>query len=88
MRDDNDALIAQYLRGDANAFERLYDRHSPRLLGFLLSLGADRDAAEDLAQRAWLKAIEALDAYRPEGRFRPWLFTLAHHLWIDEKRSA
>ncbi len=88
MREDNDALIAQYLKGNAAAFERLYDRHAPRLLDFLLSLGADRDAAEDLAQRAWIKALEALKAYRPQGRFRPWLFTLAHRLWIDEKRSA
>ncbi|HUT22936.1 MAG TPA: sigma-70 family RNA polymerase sigma factor [Sumerlaeia bacterium] len=88
MSRSDDSLIARYLEGDAEAFEDLYRRYASRLLGFVLSLGADRDAAEDLAQRTWLRALEALDAYKPRGRFRPWLFQTAYRLWVDEKRSG
>jgi len=88
MRVDADALISRFLQGDTASFERLYDHYAARLVGFLRSLGASREAAEDLAQRAWLKALEALGNYRPEGRFRPWLFRIAHHLWLDEVRSG
>jgi RNA polymerase sigma-70 factor (ECF subfamily) len=88
MTPSDDSLIAQYLDGDPAAFEALYHRYAPRLLGFVYSLGADRDAAEDVAQKTWLRALEALDAYDPRGRFRPWLFRTAYRLWVDEKRSG
>ena len=65
MRENADALISRYLSGDAAAFEELYGRYASRLLGFVISLGASREAAEDVAQKAWLRVIEALHAYEP-----------------------
>ena len=88
MRDSDDDLISRYLQGNMAAFERLYERYAPRLLGFLIATGAGRDAAEDLAQKTWLRAIESLARYEPRDRFRPWLFKTAHHLWLDERRSV
>ena len=88
MPHDDDSLIASHLGGDGEAFERLYERHAPRLLGFLRSLGAPADTAEDLAQQTWLQALDALETYRPEGRFRPWLFQIAWRLWMSDRRSA
>jgi len=88
MRDSDDDLISRYLQGNMAAFERLYERYAPRLLGFLIATGSGRDAAEDLAQRTWLRAIESLARYEPRDSFRPWLFKVAHHLWLDERRSV
>ncbi len=88
MTSSDDALIRQYLEGDLAAFERLYRRYAPRLLGFLVGLGAPADVTEDLAQQAWMRAIDGLEGYRPDDRFRPWLFTIARRIWIDEVRSA
>jgi RNA polymerase sigma factor (sigma-70 family) len=88
MDQSDDALIVRYLTGDVAAFEQLYHRYAGRLLGFLISMGAPRDAAEDVAQKAWIKALEALESYRGQGRFRAWLFTLSYRLWLDEARSA
>ena len=87
MSERDDALIVRYLEGETGAFETLYHRYAARLLGFVVSLGAPRDAAEDIAQRTWLKVIDAIEQYKPTGRFRPWLFTVAHRMWIDETRS-
>jgi DNA-directed RNA polymerase specialized sigma24 family protein len=50
---------------DAESFGNLSQRYASRLLGFICSLGANRDMAEDLAQRTWMKVIEKLAVYRP-----------------------
>jgi RNA polymerase sigma-70 factor (ECF subfamily) len=81
-------LIDQYLRGDVDAFERLYERYAARLLGFLKTHGVCQDVAEDLAQKAWMRVIEKLPEYQAQGTFRAWLFTLGHRLFLDEARSA
>ena len=84
----DDELIGKYLDGDMVAFETLYHRYDGRLLGFLLAMRADRDLAEDLAQKTWLKVIGRFANYEARGTFRAWLFTVARRLWIDEARSA
>ncbi|MFC1600988.1 RNA polymerase sigma factor [Candidatus Sumerlaeota bacterium] len=84
----NDELIARYRQGNADAFDELYHRYAARMLGFVRSLGAGPEAAEDIAQRTWLKVVAALEAYRPQGRFRAWLFTLAYRSWADEARAG
>ncbi|HBF33982.1 TPA: hypothetical protein DDW35_05415 [Candidatus Sumerlaeota bacterium] len=88
MAPTDDRLIEQYLQGDVDAFERLYERYAARLLGFLKTRGVCQDAAEDLAQKAWVRVIENLPEYQAQGTFRAWLFTLAHRLFLDEARSA
>lgn len=84
----DDELIARYLSGDLGAFEALHDRYAGRLLGFMTSLGAAGDRAEDLAQSTWLRVIENLGTYNPRGRFRAWLFTLGRRIWLDEVRTV
>ncbi len=80
--------MGAYLDGDLEAFGTLYDRYARRLFGFALSLGCTNALAEDVAQTAWLKAIEALPRYKPRGRFQPWLFRIAHRVWLDQVGSA
>jgi len=88
MMQPDDNLVAAYLAGDAEAFEHLYARHAPRILGFVASLGGPRHLAEDVAQSAWLKALHALERYRPQGTFRAWLLQIAYREWLDQVRSA
>jgi RNA polymerase sigma-70 factor (ECF subfamily) len=83
----DDDLIGQYLAGDGHAFEVLFERWTARLLGFVRSLGAGGDAAEDIVQATWLKALDALPEYAAKGRFQSWLFTIAHRVWLDHLRS-
>ena len=71
MTPSDDVLIRQYLDGDLGAFEQLDRQYGPRLLGFLTALGAPADAAEDVPQQAWIKAIDGLEGYLPDGQFRP-----------------
>jgi RNA polymerase sigma-70 factor (ECF subfamily) len=46
----------------------------------------DRALAEDLAQETFVKALNALDSYRPEFKFSSWLFKIANNVAIDHLR--
>jgi RNA polymerase sigma-70 factor (ECF subfamily) len=46
----------------------------------------DRALAEDLAQDTFVKALNALDSYRPEFKFSSWLFKIANNAAIDHLR--
>lgn len=84
--DEDGALIRRYLDGDAQAFDELYRRHGPPLFAFLLVRCRDRARAEDLLQELFLRVVTHLPRYRHSGRFRGWLFRIAHRLLIDEAR--
>jgi RNA polymerase sigma-70 factor (ECF subfamily) len=85
-RSDDD-LVREYLKGDFTAFEILYTRYRARLFSFVRSMGGSGPEAEDLFQETWLRAIRGLRRYRPRGRFRIWLFTIARNLFLDRARK-
>lgn len=74
---------------DQTGLRSLHDAHAGALRAFVTSLTADHAAAEDVVQetllRAWRQGIT--DDGRAGGA-RPWLFTVARHLVIDDSRSA
>lgn len=71
-----DQALAQalLLRGDERAFRELYSRHTPRLFQFVLRIvGGSEHDAEDVVQETWIRATEALGAFRWESAFSTWL---------------
>ncbi len=46
----------------------------------------DRELAEDLAQETFVKALNAVDSYRPEFKFSSWIFKIANNAAIDHLR--
>ena len=85
---DDDALMLAFAGGDGEAFERLFRRHGGGLLTYLAHLTGERAAAEDLLQEIFLRVVRRAGEYRPEGRFRAWLHTIAHHALTDQLRRA
>ena len=60
------------------------------LFAFLYRMSGDVSVAEDLTQETFVRALQALSRYRPEGRVSTWLFSIAANLYKDycRKRSA
>ena len=67
------------------AFERLYRHFSPVVCGYLRAQGAQDP--EDLANEVFLGAFRRLGTFTGDGTaFRSWLFTIAHHRLVDDRR--
>ena len=65
------------------------EREQEALRGFLLALCCGtKDDADDLAQDTLVKAYLSLTGYRDKGKFRSWLFTIAHNTFLNHKASC
>jgi RNA polymerase sigma factor (sigma-70 family) len=72
-------------RGDSVAYRDLYDALGGRVCGYLSVHGASD--AEDLTSEVFLRVFRGLDRFEGnERQFRSWVFTIAHHLLLDDRR--
>jgi len=76
-------------REDREAFKHLFDHFAPRIKGFLIKRGLDRESAEEIAQETlaivWRKAA----LYDPRGGdASAWIYTIARNLRIDAARRV
>jgi RNA polymerase sigma-70 factor (ECF subfamily) len=81
-----EALTAA-IAGDEAGFAALWRSLQPAVLRYLRVVVGD--AAEDVASETWLQASR--DLHRFEGgpaAFRGWLFRIARHRGIDDRRRA
>jgi RNA polymerase sigma factor (sigma-70 family) len=68
-------------------FARVYDEHVWRVYGFLAYRLRDRDAAEDLTQATFERALRAWGRFDPDrASERTWLLAIARNLLIDHHR--
>jgi RNA polymerase sigma-70 factor, ECF subfamily len=81
-------LMERYVEGSPQAFNELYRKVSPNLMGYLLRLTRDRGRAEDLLQVTFSKVHRARDSYLRGAPILPWLFAIARRTFLDERRSA
>jgi RNA polymerase sigma-70 factor (ECF subfamily) len=78
------AVARRILAGDEVAFRGLFDRVFPRLYRFALArLDGDHDAARDVVQQTFCRAIERLDKYRGEAALYTWLFQICRNTLND-----
>jgi len=76
------------LAGDTAAFASLY-RANVGVVSRVVQGGVSNpEAAADIVQDVFVKALERLDSLREPDRFRPWLLSIARHAVVDRHRSA
>jgi RNA polymerase sigma-70 factor, ECF subfamily len=80
----DDALMALAAADQSRAYVRLVERYQRRVRGFCRVLLRDEALAHDIAQEVFLKIWKRRAQYRPQGRFKEFLFTVAR----NECRSA
>ncbi len=85
-------VLRRAQRGDEHAFAEIYEAHAPRLYATCLRLTGDQAAASDVLQDAFVRAWDALPAYRGESALATWLHRIAintslEHLRRDARRA-
>lgn len=74
-------------RGDARAFELIYDRHSGPAFSLAYRIVGSRSSAEDVVQEAFLSLWRSGARYdRALGSVRTWVLGIVHHRAIDGLR--
>ncbi len=84
---DPDAVPLASAQQNPQEFTALHDRFFASVYGYCQSHLGNPDAAEDATSQIFLKALSALPAYRETGRFRSWLFAIAHNVELDVLRG-
>ena len=79
--------MVAFQEGDPEAFDALLRRYQRMLANYFYKQCYDRALAQDLVQETFLRILRSADRYRPEARFKTYLFTVARNLWIDQHRS-
>ena len=80
-------LIAAVLQGDAQSFEPLVQKYSPRVFATARRYARRESEVEDIAQEVWLKAFQKLASFRGEAPFEHWLMRLTVRTCYDFLRS-
>jgi RNA polymerase sigma-70 factor (ECF subfamily) len=70
---DDRTLAARALAGDERAFDELFDTYFPRLFRFALRRVETEDAAEEVVQATFVKAMRSLRNWRGEASLYTWL---------------
>lgn len=87
---DWSGLIAEIaLRGDREAFRRLFEFFAPRIKGYLMRTGSGEAEAEEIAQEAMIALWRKADRFDPATSGAvAWIFTIARNLRIDALRRG
>jgi RNA polymerase sigma-70 factor (ECF subfamily) len=72
--------------GQEAAYRELIRRYERPVFALLFRMLRDRELAEDLAQETFIKALNAIQSYRPEFKFSSWIFKIANNAAIDHLR--
>ena len=90
--DPESDLLARCRRGEAGAWDDLFDRHYAAAGRFVFQLGHDfsRQDVEEICQDVFLSVIRNLNSFHGGSQFQTWLFRIAANKARDyrERRNA
>lgn len=81
-------LVRQVQGGELRAFAELVEKYQDRVYNAVLRICGDAEAARDLTQDAFLKALESIERFRGKSAFFTWIFRIAVNLAISHRRKA
>jgi len=88
-RVEEQRLLQQAQRGDADAFAALYQAHVQAIFRYIYHRLNDTHLAEDLTGDVFVKALKGLGNYEDQGKpFVAWLYRIAHARLVDYYRKT
>ena len=84
---NDNKLILQIQRGNRRCADELVERYYSSIFRYCSWHCYNTDRAEDLTQETFLRVFRDIYMYEQKGSFKAYLYTIAHHLCIDENRK-
>jgi RNA polymerase sigma-70 factor (ECF subfamily) len=84
LTDQEVVLLAR--GGREAAYRELVRRYERPVFALVFRMVRNRELAEDLSQETFVKALNAIESYRPEFKFSSWIFKIANNAAIDHLR--
>jgi RNA polymerase sigma-70 factor (ECF subfamily) len=82
-------LLDAVATGDHSAFDELYDRMQPRVIGLAMRILRDSGHAEEVAQEVFLEVWQSAAQFDGEkGSATSWILRKTHSRAVDRVRSA
>jgi RNA polymerase sigma-70 factor, ECF subfamily len=79
-----EGLVREAVRGDQQAFARLYEAHFNKIYRYVYLKIGDQTEAEDMTQQVFLHALRSISSFKYQGTpFTAWLFRIAHNQIVD-----
>ncbi|MGE5473562.1 MAG: RNA polymerase sigma factor SigY [Ignavibacteriales bacterium] len=80
-------LIDLCKNGNREALERIISDNYPIVKGYLIKITLNEHLAEDLTQDCFIRALDNIKKYSPNGKLSTWLITIANNLYYDYLRK-
>lgn len=85
---EDEILIREFQRGDAQAFDRLMAIHTDKVFALAWGVLQNREDAMDAAQEVFIRLYGALGRFSPSDNLNAWLYRVCLNHCIDRKRRA
>jgi len=79
-------VVLEARAGRQAAYRELVRRYERPIFSLIYRMVRNREQAEDLSQETFVKALNAIESYRPEYKFSSWIFKIANNVSIDHLR--
>jgi len=83
----DEELMLRVRDGDLGAFEQMVLRHQAEAWRVAYRFAGDAAEAEDLAQEALLRILDAAPRYKPTAAFRTYFYRVLTRLCLDHRRK-
>ncbi len=88
LKFEDEALVEKCRKGDMQAFGFLVAKYQDRLVNMMYRMTGRWAQAEELAQEAFLKALERIGQFRNQSGFYTWLFRIGANLALSYRRRC
>lgn len=69
----DEQLVEDFKNGDGSAFEEIFRRHSGSVLTYCVYFFKNRQEAEDVSQKVWVRIWKGLQRFRAEAKLTTWI---------------
>jgi RNA polymerase sigma-70 factor (ECF subfamily) len=83
----DEELIRKIAKGEAKAFEMLFEKYKGSVYGLGLRLLASSSLAEDNSQEAWIKIVQAAPQYKDQGNAKAWILRITKNTALNTLRK-